>query len=103
MLATPPNLFIDQTVTLDQDPAHKEVYTYTKADAGPNELANVEVNAPFDTTYNLINIQGNDDGGASHEADALFEPSRPPPFSQEVELFSYDYPEPGSVIAQISP
>jgi len=102
-LATPPLTFLNQVVTLERIAPGSSVYAFYNFAAGPGEIVAAELSLQFTPTYNLLAITGNDEGGASHSADVLFEPSQPMPFNQTVELFSPDYPEPGSVIAHIAP
>ncbi len=102
-LATPPLILIDETVTLQQYEPGSPVFTYENTGAGPSTLAWAQLVAPYFPTDNYLAILGNDEGGASHIAENFFQPGRPVPFIQDLELYSYDYAEPGSVLAFIRP
>jgi len=102
-LASPPNTFLDQTILLEETAPDSNWYIYRDILAGPGEIYAADLFAPLGPVYNELSIDGNDEGGAGHLAGKAFEPSREMPFNQTVELYSDDYPEPGSIIAHIAP
>lgn len=102
-LPTPPVVLIDQGVELTRIAPDSVLYRWEDLSAGPNQLREAELTAPFGPTHNFLSISGNDEGGAPHQAYALFEPGQSVPFAQTIELYAIDYPEPGSVIATIAP
>jgi hypothetical protein len=103
MLATPPNVLINEIVVLTRTAPESSLFNYVNPAAGPGQLASVACDAPLNTSCNFLSVTGNDEGGASHLAEKEFEPPRPPPFTQTIELYAPDYSEPGSVIAYLFP
>lgn len=100
----PPNAIdIDQTEKVLQHELDPAKFTWEDPAAGPNQLRSLELQAPLDPTYNALIIEARDAYGTLHYSETYFEPAQAPPFTQEVTCFSYDYPTPGQIIAQISP
>ena len=94
---------IDQTEIVTQDLIDSTLFFWDNPSPGPNLLTRLELSAPHDPTYNSLVIQARDQYNTNHYSETYFQPSRPPPFNQGFTCFSYDYPIPGTILAQITP
>ena len=100
----PPNaIAIDETQRCNQLPESPDQFFFSRPTPGPNQVANIQLTAPLDATYNAIIVAAKDAYGNLHYSETYFEPAQAPPFSQDIDLFSYDYPEPGTIRAEIRP
>jgi len=99
----PPKIHISQIVTVLQDPDDPAHFEWHDPGIRPNHLNNVHLTAPFDGSYNALIFDGRDDYGTTHYSVNYFPPSRPPPFEQTFDCFSYDYPDPETLRAEITP
>ncbi len=99
----PPPIDIDDQQILDQLPGTPEQFHWSNPAAGPNQLVSLDLTAPFDATHNALIVSAKDQWGTPHYSETYWTPSASPPFSADVNLASYEYTSPGTILAQIRP
>ncbi len=100
---SPTPINIDQEETCVQLYPENPEFLWASPYTNPNSLDEIYIVAPHIGAFNQISILARDSLNQPHWAYLEFQPPRPPPFSQEIEPISPDYPPPAMIIAYLSP